>query len=425
MSRGGKHLGRNLDGGNSAPENRRDTRYEQQSYRSDHQVHRSRPQDYQEDPRQVYAKRTQKAKPKKSKKKTALKAFLITILVLILIAVLLVFFVLGSIKKAGKSIFADPSEETYETDENATGNTVDPDSVSWADVDTIKGEGVYNILLIGQDRREDEGRQRSDSMILCSINTKTGKVHVVSFMRDLYVQIPGYEDNRINAAYELGGMELLDDTIKKNFGITIDGNVEVDFDEFAEIIDIFGGVDIDLTEAEAEYVNEDNESGSDGELTEGVNHLSGTEALAYARCRHLDSDFERTGRQRNVLLALAAEARDMSLKEVMAIITQVFPDITTDLSNTEIISYAAKVMPIIADSSNIVTGRVPQDGQYEDATIREMAVLVPDLEASSEYLEDLLYGTADTSETDASATAFVSGNATETKPTYTPAISAA
>ncbi|MFQ9799037.1 MAG: LCP family protein [Clostridia bacterium] len=100
---------------------------------------------------------------------------------------------------------------------------------------------MVNILLIGQDRREGEGRQRSDSMILATINKKSQSIYLTSFMRDMYVPIPGYSDNRINAAYAFGGMDLLDDTIETNFGIHIDGNVEVDFSGFKTLIDMMGG----------------------------------------------------------------------------------------------------------------------------------------------------------------------------------------
>ena len=111
-------------------------------------------------------------------------------------------------------------------------------AVSTAFAYTVKAENtdaeadasnIKSILLIGQDKREGESRQRSDSMILATLDKDQGTVSLTSFMRDLYVAIPGYSTTRINAAYAYGGMDLLDQTLEENFGVKIDGNVEVDF----------------------------------------------------------------------------------------------------------------------------------------------------------------------------------------------------
>ena len=141
-----------------------------------------------------------------------------------------------------------------------------------------RGSGIINILLIGQDRREgeDSKQARSDSMILCSFNQKTGQITMTSFLRDLYIPIPGHGSNRINAAYAIGGMELLRQTIQEDFQVYIDGCVEVDFVQFTQIIDLLGGVQISLRQDEAEIINQ--ETGSS--LTEGEQLLKGAQALA-------------------------------------------------------------------------------------------------------------------------------------------------
>lgn len=115
---------------------------------------------------------------------------------------------------------ADPDTENADTnDENAS---IDSDDVEWNFIERIEDDELINILLVGQDRRNGESRQRSDTMILCSINPKTGETSLVSFLRDLYVQIPGgYADNRLNATYRFGGFELLDATLTENFGISM------------------------------------------------------------------------------------------------------------------------------------------------------------------------------------------------------------
>ena len=140
-----------------------------------------------------------------------------------------------------------PKDEDFEVDpptapEASSQIVLDPEAVEWEEIEQIEDDALVNLMLVGQDRREGEGRQRSDTMILCSINPDTKQVSLISFMRDLYVRIPGgYSDNRLNAAYAFGGFPLLDDTIYENFGITIDGNIEVDFERFEKVIDVLGG----------------------------------------------------------------------------------------------------------------------------------------------------------------------------------------
>ena len=98
--------------------------------------------------------------------------------------------------------------------------------------DKTDTSNIKSILLIGQDKREGQSRQRSDSMILATLDKDQKTISLTSFMRDLYVAIPGYSSTRINAAYAYGGMDLLDETLTQNFGVEIDGNVEVDFEVF-------------------------------------------------------------------------------------------------------------------------------------------------------------------------------------------------
>lgn len=252
-----------------------------------------------------------------------------------------------------------------------------------------KGSGLVNILLIGQDRREGEGRTRSDSMILCTFNRATKRLTMTSFLRDLYVQIPGYNSNRLNAAYAAGGMRLLDDTLEQNFGIRVDGNVEVDFTQFAQIVDLLGGVEMELRQDEAEFVNY--ETGS--EFSQGTYILNGEQALAYSRIRKLDADgdFSRTSRQRKVIAALVEAYRGTKLTQMLPLVTQVLPMITTDMSQMEIMGYALSLFPMLSDME-IVSQHIPGDGAYTDQTINGMAVLVADMDAARQQLEQTLMG---------------------------------
>lgn len=266
--------------------------------------------------------------------------------------------------------------------------TMDENDVIWDDnpADTIGGENLVNVLLIGQDRRPGEKRARSDSMILCTFNKSEKTLTMTSFMRDMYVQIPGYKDNRINTSYAFGGMELLDQTIKENFGVEIDANVEVDFSEFTQIIDLLGGVEIELTQREVNYLINKGHSASAGKC-----RLNGAAALEYSRIRYLDSDFVRTNRQRNVLTSLLSAYKDQSLTKMLSLLDDILPLITTDMTNQQIIGYVKDIFPLIADAQ-IVTQRIPADGTYTMTMIRGMSVLVPQLQPNRDLLKETLLG---------------------------------
>lgn len=346
-----------------------------------------------------------------SKKKTTLIIVNVVLALVLLILVLVTAYVesrLGLINRndpandgtLSSSEIDDILNATDETDEGFTGPIINPDDVDWGTEPSqpvVVNEEVVNILLIGQDRREGEGRSRSDAMILCTINTGMKTLTLTSFMRDMYIQIPGYQDNRINVCYALGGMSLLDDALLKNFGIQVDGNVEVDFNGFMDVVDLLGGVDITLTSAEASYLNRRGNwevtSNDNWSLTEGVNHLNGSQALAYSRIRAVggDGDFGRTNRQRNVLNALIEKAKGLSLLELDGLLTQILPMITTDLSNAEILNYTTMLLPLLADL-NVQTLRIPADGAYSYASIRDMSVLLPDLAKNRELLEAAMVG---------------------------------
>lgn len=245
---------------------------------------------------------------------------------------------------------------------------------------------IYNILLIGQDRRPGEPKQRSDAMILCTVNTEKKTLVITSFLRDTYVPIPdfgGYSNysNRLNICYAVGGMELLDDAMMMNFGVDVDHNIEVDFSGFENVVNVLGGIDIYLTAAEASHMG--------GGLKEGMNHLDGTQALAYSRIRVLDSDFGRTNRQRNVLIAMFESIRHMNLTQISNLVNAVFPMVTTDMTNEEILKYTVEFFPLLSELQ-ITTQRVPTGDTYYSAMIYGMAVLVPDLEANREFLRETL-----------------------------------
>ena len=246
-----------------------------------------------------------------------------------------------------------------------------------------------NILLIGQDRREGESQARSDSMILCTFNKHTKQLTMTSFLRDLYVSIPGYHDNRINAAYSEGGISLLRETLEQNFGVEIDGTVEVDFTQFSGIVDLLGGVEIELRQDEANVINQE----TGGALEAGVRTLNGMEALAYSRIRKLDADgdFSRTNRQRKVMSALFTSLKDIKITAVIPLLNELLPMITTDMNSGQLLLCALEVFPMLS-GTQIVSQHIPANGTYTDQTIDGMAVLVADMDAARQLLENTMQG---------------------------------
>lgn len=286
-------------------------------------------------------------------------------------------------------------EEEPEDPEDTT-PTEDPNAIVWSDAETIgAGKDIINILLIGQDRRKEK-RARSDAMILCTLNKKEKTLTMTSFMRDMYVQIPGYKDNRINASYAFGGMELLNECITKNFGVEIDGNIEVDFNGFQNVIDAIGGVDIELSKSEIRYLEKKGTFGIGGDTSywdfiPGINHLDGSQALAYARNRGTggNGDFGRTNRQRTVLNAVFLKAKTMNLTEIINLIKEILPLLTTDLTDAQILGFAMEAFPLLSELQ-LKTQQIPGDGAYRMTKIRGMSVIVPNLEKNREILKEIM-----------------------------------
>lgn len=283
------------------------------------------------------------------------------------------------------------------TDPDFSGETMNPTDVTWDTTPTetyFDGEEYVNIMLVGQDRRWNETVSRSDAMVLLTFNKNTGVIYMTSFLRDMYVQIPGYPDNRINAAYALGGMNLAEKTVELNFGVPIDGTVSVDFFRFPEIVDMLGGLEITLTQEEADYLNRRGNWGlgpdvCDWTLTAGVNRMTGEQCLAYSRIRELGSDVARVSRQHNVLMAMLGKVKDMPITEAMGLLDQFLPMVSTNMTNQQILTHAFSLFPMLSDSE-IRTQRIPQWGDYENVRINGMAVLLPNLDAIRKQLVDTL-----------------------------------
>ena len=263
----------------------------------------------------------------------------------------------------------------------------------------LKADGVTNILLIGNDSRTAGEDGRSDAMILLSISDETKKIHMTSLLRDMYVEIPGYEGNRLNAAYSFGGAELLMETIEANFDVEVNRFVQVNFQAFADVVDGVGGVDLEVTNEEVLLINgyleeynmlEDKPYGTDylDENLQGVIHLNGPQALAYCRNRYIGTDFGRTQRQRKVLSAMVERVPWILLH--MDKVSDVFENVTTNLTQAELTWLSGQLGKLV--SYDMIQGSIPLDDTYSNANIRGMAVLEVDFEVNNQYIREEIYG---------------------------------
>lgn len=216
------------------------------------------------------------------------------------------------------------------------------------------GNGISHFLLIGADKNG-----LGDSTILVSINRNTGKIHLTSLMRAMYVSIPGRDWHMFNHAYAWGGPRLAMQTIENNFRIKVENYIVVNFNSFPRIIDAVGGVSLNLTKAEAEYL-----TGLGYSCSPGLNALNGQGALMYCRIRMIDSDFQRTNRQRNVIEAMIRSAMQLSPTDLYGLAGQLASMVNTNMSNSQILQLASeapaflgykidqKMLPVENDTSN-------------------------------------------------------------------------
>jgi LCP family protein required for cell wall assembly len=205
-----------------------------------------------------------------------------------------------------------------------------------------------------------------------SVNEKTGRIVLTSLLRDLYLSIPEYSNNRLNAAFALGGVGLLENTLKTNFGIEIDRYIAIDFSAFTTIIDTLGGIDLTLTEDDCKNI-------FPGQNKQpGVYKLDGEHALIYARWRKGASDFERTERQRTLMTTVIRRMLGMSLTELTDVMEITFPKVRTDLTEWDCLSILMNVGDLT--DYEIDTQRIPFAGTWEYATVNRKSVLTLDIE---------------------------------------------
>lgn len=290
----------------------------------------------------------------------------------------------------------------------------------------VESDRVVNILLIGEENVYGDSIGRSDSMMIATINGKEKSLKLTSLMRDIYISIPGYLPNKLNAAYNNGGGKLLTETVEQNFGIPIDGYVTVNFQGLEDIINILGGVEITLTEAEAYYLNTTNYISKPEyrNVREGTQIVNGNQAVGYCRVRYRSAsngeanDFGRTYRQRAVLNALFDSYKNKSVTEMLDIANELIPYVSTNMKKAKLLDYIS--MAASLGTTELEQLRIPVDGTYlgKDVPCGHSIgdALTIDYEENIRIMKEFIYGTdaPDSSTvTDATATPDASSQSDE------------
>lgn len=312
----------------------------------------------------------QKARKKKQAARVKRKAIIVAVIAVILILpVLLAGSVLGKI-----------NYDDHKKNEFIAASELKHDS------------SVKNILLLGVDARADEDTEssRADTMMLISVDTKHKCIKMTSFLRDTWVYLPAKDgEQRLNAASTYGGYAGVVDTIEYNFGVEIEGYVVADFQMFEVLVDSIGGVEVDVTEKEADEVTNHPDRYGDVVLEAGTHVLTGEQALAYCRIRKIDTDFNRTQRQRTVMTSILSEAKKGGIFTLYKMANASAKYIETDLSKAQLMTIAAAALPCL--KGDMPQEKVPFDGTWEYANKGGASVIAINVDKNKELLIDYIY----------------------------------
>lgn len=333
------------------------------------------------------AKRMNKKAKKQPKKKGGAKRVFAQILMCLFLVVL---FVLSAVGGAAAAYYT-AATDTIETDTET--------SLSKANVveaNLTYDQDVVNILMIGSDKRQTETESgRSDTTMIATIDLKNGKLKLTSLMRDMYIEVPGYGFHKFNAAYSYGGVQLEYETIAHNFGIKLDGYVEVDMAAFREVVQLLGGVPMELTEAEAYYLQTAYKNSKHGEkdVVAGKNTLTPYQALAYCRIRQdVMGEFGRTDRQRKILISIFDEVEKTDLMTITNICMKALKYVKTDLTEEQIRSLMVSVVSMGA--TEIEQLRIPYEGSYTTGRLSGNGawVMQCDYDLNKQALQYFIFG---------------------------------
>lgn len=256
-----------------------------------------------------------------------------------------------------------------------------------SDSELNSSSDVLNILVLGTDKRENQANYRADTMMLVSIDKKNKALKLTSFLRDSWVYIPERDQYaKLNAACSYGGPQMVIDTIEYNYKVKIDNYVMIDFDIFKTIVNGIGGIKLKITKAEAECISR--EGGY--KCTPGTHRVQGRTALWYARIRHLDSDFNRTARQRKVISAIMKQVKKCSIPTLLTTVEAVLPQVQTDINKTKLMSLGVNAL-LSYMNYDIVEQQIPAKGSWWNANVGGQAVLKFDSEKNIEALKEFIY----------------------------------
>lgn len=328
---------------------------------------------------QMENNKSKKRNKKKKKKSLGFKIFIGFLCVILAIAVVGGGYVIGLLNKM----------DNIKLNKDNLG-IVEDEFKEYENVNKIK-----NIALFGIDATDGE-TGRSDSIMIATLDPVHNKLKITSIMRDSYVYIDGHGQDKINHAYAFGGPELAIKTLNENFGLNIEDFVSVNFSSLPTIINILGGIDIEITQEELEYINSyiDDINAKDGTYSPhisyaGVQHLDGTQALAYSRIRYTSGgDYERTQRHRTVLNALFNKLTSTSVTSYNSLLNEVLPYVQTNLNAGDILSLGTKVLGI---GNNLEQDRFPRDGYGEGTMIDGVYYLTFDKEATVKQMRDYIF----------------------------------
>jgi LCP family protein required for cell wall assembly len=246
-----------------------------------------------------------------------------------------------------------------------------------------------------------DGRGRTDVIVIATLNTKNKTVKLTSLMRDMLVQIPGYQDNKLNTAFEKGGLDLLYETIALNFAVRLDGCVMVNFENFEKIVDEIGGLELTLKQNEADYLNHTNYISNPKyrNVVAGTQLMNGNQVLGYARVRKTstitgqNNDYGRTDRHRIVLNAIYEKCKSKNKTDLASLMFKFLPMITSDIDSKCFQAMLNSYLDMGMSTTDIEQLRIPADGTFQDnIRVRGMSVLIPDLEPNVEILHKFIFG---------------------------------
>lgn len=297
------------------------------------------------------------------------------------------------------------AQEDDEAMKAATAGLEEREAVA-AEGDVFSDSDVFNILLIGTDERTAEfnDNARGDSCMLLSINKKTMKVSLVSFERGTGVPILAgqYEGqwDWLTHTFRYGGANLMMQEIRECYKVDVTKYVRANIYTFMQLIDSVGGVDVTLTQAEADYINQRTSGKEMGvqdavqQVTAGKHHLNGATAMVYARCRAIDNDWHRIERQRNVIQSILESSKSLSVLELNDLLDKVLPLVQTNLTESDITS-----LLLLAPSAGNITVEqmtIPVDGTYGSMTgMGGRSLFAVDFAQNAEILRNQLYEGAD------------------------------